>query len=108
MLFLLFHLLHLHVLLIVLLIFISPLTKVLLKIKGRKTNRFIKRLNSNDIEILSLLTVSDNVVIIKVYYSDLDTIYKLNKCGCVCIDCFLDIDENDNSDSDSLFDKSTI
>ena len=53
------------------------MSKVLLKIKGRKTNRFIKRLNSNDIEILSLLTVSDNVVIIKVYYSDLDTIYKL-------------------------------
>ena len=52
-------------------------SKIKLIIKGNNIERFIKRLKSNDVDILSMKRVSRNEISIKVYKYDYDKIIKL-------------------------------
>ncbi|MBQ9071756.1 MAG: sporulation protein YqfD [Bacilli bacterium] len=52
-------------------------SKLSLNIKGNNVERFIKRLKSNNIEILNIKYISKNEINIKVYKKDYDKIIKL-------------------------------
>jgi len=52
-------------------------SKVLLKVKGKNINRFIKKLTTRKIEILSLKYINDNEVLIKIYNKDYDNVLKI-------------------------------
>lgn len=52
-------------------------SKISLKVKGKNINRFIKRLNTKQIEVLSLKYINKNQIIILIYKEDYEKILKI-------------------------------